>query len=656
MDFNYVISEREKSDRQPGNKWRFTGNNYHEENGLDTSDMEMFRREPTASLAREICQNSIDAKKKGEKTVEVVFDTFKVNRDVIPNIKRVEEEIKSCIEYQKKKKIEKNVESLEHMLTEIRKSQITCLRISDYNTTGLTGIDEYIEGEGSFYKLTRTSGNSDKKNGSGGSKGIGKYATFVVSRFNTVFYSTKNEENQEGFLGISKLCSAIYSGNQKTEGTGYYGKNYEGEPISGTQLNLAAEYKREETGTDIYILGFNETDTWKKEIVVKILDSFMTALLKGELEVKVGEIVLSKENLDYVVSNIEKYTSRNKEIKSIKSQYLLQTDETIEPEIIDMGIYGKAELYIKAHSKEDAELATQECAIVRYPYMKIKSFTGIAHVPFSALCIIGDNKLNENLRSIENPQHNSWDIHELDNKPAKQEEVKDLFKRFNNIINERIQEFLSVSGNSESDIEGAGEFLPASNGDMAQGQDDSHTIIDDIVSVVNPKKNKVKETIVNQENEDGEGLTPDLINRDKEGEGAPLPIGTNDGHGNGVHDGGDETGYETDGDTEGMVLSKLSGVQYRMIGLDKNIGKYLIVFTSPENANKCKLTFKIVDDNNNKEKVNIQKALINNREAKLENGSIIDFDIKANEKNKVEIITNSKGLYCGEVSIEYESR
>lgn len=42
-------------------KWRFPDNNYTSENGLDTSDMEMFKKDPVSSLAREICQNSIDA-------------------------------------------------------------------------------------------------------------------------------------------------------------------------------------------------------------------------------------------------------------------------------------------------------------------------------------------------------------------------------------------------------------------------------------------------------------------------------------------------------------------------------------------------------------------------------------------------------------------
>lgn len=56
--------------------WRFPDNNYTNENGLDTSDMEMFKKDPVSSLAREICQNSIDAAY-GEKPVRVEFSLFR---------------------------------------------------------------------------------------------------------------------------------------------------------------------------------------------------------------------------------------------------------------------------------------------------------------------------------------------------------------------------------------------------------------------------------------------------------------------------------------------------------------------------------------------------------------------------------------------------
>lgn len=63
-----------------------------------------------------------------------------------------------------------------------------CLRISDFNTTGLYGLKDE---DSPWHYLIHGTGLSSKSGSSGGSKGIGKYATFVASAFNTVFYETR---------------------------------------------------------------------------------------------------------------------------------------------------------------------------------------------------------------------------------------------------------------------------------------------------------------------------------------------------------------------------------------------------------------------------------------------------------------------------------
>ena len=72
--------------------WRFPGNNYLQEQGIDTPDMETFAQDPIASLARESCQNSIDARIEGQ-TARIEFKTFDIMRDEIPGVDRIEKEI-----------------------------------------------------------------------------------------------------------------------------------------------------------------------------------------------------------------------------------------------------------------------------------------------------------------------------------------------------------------------------------------------------------------------------------------------------------------------------------------------------------------------------------------------------------------------------------
>lgn len=113
--------------------WRFVGNNYTNKNGLDTADMETFKKDPIASLARESCQNSIDAKEDGKNKVILEFETFELNREDIPGYDRLRAEIENCREYKKNNK--KEYDQLNNMCKAINKDVITCLRISDFNTT-----------------------------------------------------------------------------------------------------------------------------------------------------------------------------------------------------------------------------------------------------------------------------------------------------------------------------------------------------------------------------------------------------------------------------------------------------------------------------------------------------------------------------------------
>ena len=96
--------------------WRFPGNNYTQDQGIDTPDMETFAQDPIASLARETCQNSIDARIEG-KTAKIQFKTFDIMKEDIPGIDRIEKEIDSCMEYrQNNKKIYETLKEMKEQL------------------------------------------------------------------------------------------------------------------------------------------------------------------------------------------------------------------------------------------------------------------------------------------------------------------------------------------------------------------------------------------------------------------------------------------------------------------------------------------------------------------------------------------------------------
>ena len=74
--------------------WRFPDNGYGNETGIDDTGVETFKKDPVGALAREICQNSIDAQENIDIPVKLEFKTFSLNRNKIPGINRLSEEIK----------------------------------------------------------------------------------------------------------------------------------------------------------------------------------------------------------------------------------------------------------------------------------------------------------------------------------------------------------------------------------------------------------------------------------------------------------------------------------------------------------------------------------------------------------------------------------
>ena len=79
-------------------KWNFPSNNDGTAHALNDSGIETFKDNPFKSLAREIPQNSCDAKK-GDDPVRVEFSLLEVPRTQVPNVDGLVEIISSCLNH-----------------------------------------------------------------------------------------------------------------------------------------------------------------------------------------------------------------------------------------------------------------------------------------------------------------------------------------------------------------------------------------------------------------------------------------------------------------------------------------------------------------------------------------------------------------------------
>lgn len=72
-------------------KWNFPSNNYGQIFGIADSGVETFKGTPIKSLAREICQNSLDAALENGEPTRIEFKTFEIDPHKIPDYSNLEE-------------------------------------------------------------------------------------------------------------------------------------------------------------------------------------------------------------------------------------------------------------------------------------------------------------------------------------------------------------------------------------------------------------------------------------------------------------------------------------------------------------------------------------------------------------------------------------
>ena len=78
-------------------QWRFPSNDFGENKGINDSGVALFRGTPLKSLAREICQNSMDAAQNGSSRVD--FDMSYIKTNSIPGIDSLHDAFERSLDF-----------------------------------------------------------------------------------------------------------------------------------------------------------------------------------------------------------------------------------------------------------------------------------------------------------------------------------------------------------------------------------------------------------------------------------------------------------------------------------------------------------------------------------------------------------------------------
>jgi len=609
--------------------WSFPPNADGEDEDLNNPGIESFKNAPLTSLAREICQNSLDARHaQALAPVEVHFSLLDLRTSDFPDINEFRDIIRRCrSERPDSKKFQQFFRRAEEI---VEGESVPCLLISDYHTTGLRGA------EGSkgtdWYKLTRTVGSSDKGGGLG-SFGIGKFAPFANSDLRTVFYCTLNTDEQHAFQGVARLVTHKSAEGSETRGTGYFGTKEKNRPILN-RAQIPSFLVRKVVGTNILISGFKGSEQWESEIVRAVVDSFFYAVWDEKLVVRAGRTVINRGSLLSIVANLNSDPRQ----PSLTPAYLEALTSSDSQEFINKDFEGLGQISLKLISGKNHP---RRVAMVRGSGMKIFD-KGHFHTPlrFAGVFNAVGEKVDAFLKSLEPPQHDSFE-HERADSPA---EAKARLRRLYAWINAQVKSVADGDADEEVEIEGVSKYLPDDVDDAPKKAtsgptDDREEAADEIRFVVKPRdgfKERVSDS-VGPAGTDGEELVGGEDVDDGENDGRRNPdISTGDDGPSGTEGDGGRAGG--DGDSIAPVYVPIALRSQRVFSSDAASGSYVITF-EPEVSGNGMLFLNAIGEVGS-ERVRIERARLVESNTPVDvagPGQIGPFEMQAGKKTWIEI-------------------
>lgn len=575
--------------------WNFPKVKGGDIHSINDSGIETFRDNPVDSLAREICQNSLDAIKDETKPVIVEFNTFTTTSSAFPLEKELKKTFEKCqITWQGKSK--KSEEFSKNAIEILNNDTIPCLRISDFNTKGLEGAKKG-ELTSPWSSLVKERGTSNKGDSSGGSFGIGKAAPFLNSKLRTLFYSSMDLNDYRSHIGVAKIMS-FTEDSYTSLGTGYYTNSTESLAIPGL-LQLDKSFVREESGTDIFVTAFYPTDEWVNALKYSVLHNFFMTIYHNRLVVKINGEEINKENIHQYMNELNEMDKENR----ILRQYfhLIQNEKALAipypakkyKHNIQFKEGEATLLLVKGDNLNRRVFMTRATGMRLFEQKNISgtiSFTGI-------LQITGKN-MNEFFKELENPNHNDWSPNRFEKDPKEADKIFGDLRRF---IRNTVKEHFQDEVLAEMDAAGISDFLPntmgVTNGDQEQKESLTTKVKQLVKQEKQLKKKKKKRTKQHEE-------LADLYESDGEG--------TKGGNGDGKHQGGkgngagveDEKGSNNavpndKGEQKRKEKDILLQSTQRVICLHKEQGKYKLLLTIPKSIQYGRFEFFVMGEQSN---------------------------------------------------------
>ncbi len=475
--------------------WRFPKLDDGLEQGINNGGIATFKGSKLYTyLAREICQNSLDAKAEDKETVIVEFNSLSLKKSKYPSLSALEQIFKDCRDYWQQRMEPKLERFLAEADKKLAQDDIEFLVVRDFNTTGLSGAKANRREKSKWRALTHSDGVTEKAKGSQGSYGIGKNAPFACSSFRTVFYNSySKDDNIKAFQGVARLITHLQDG-EETIGVGFYHNTKSKMPIfEDDNCALRDILKRDTYGTDVVIAGFKKTETWKEDIEKAVISNFFVSIANEKLIVKIDGQEITRKNLKdrikYYADQEKANDDKEKNITTILEFYqaisafdykelghIIEKDDVI--------------LYIK---KDDS--FSKSIAEMRSIGMVVRTRYNNIYTRYAAVVVVQPGKLNNLLKDIEPPAHDNWDPGLIEDDPEMQKEAKKYRSKLIAWVNKTITEKCRGEETDEMDLDGMSAYLPFDEEDKSLGGEPEKEISPDSDTKVNPPITSTKPNV-----------------------------------------------------------------------------------------------------------------------------------------------------------------
>ncbi len=462
-------------------QWCFSPLGTGDKVGVNNAGIGIFKKQPYIGLAKEILQNVIDAKDKDVNgPAKAVFEVVKIPKSQLPDPSRLSYVIKQCYEYYhdgddgiKMGLLKKAAETYLDGDT-----LVPVLKISDYNTVGLTGAKK--EKGSNWTGLVREISATNKGNGKSGSFGVGKFAPFNFSSIRTIIYSTFNKDGETAIQGKTILTTFKDNDGKLKQNVGLFGLIEDDDCKAIYDSEDAPEaFRRSDYGTDLFVLGFKEDADWMQQVAVSVLEYFFYTIYIGNLEVSIVDgdkhIDINQGNLSELMNKYADYCQK-KDIEfsaPIFWEILNDTSGRTKHYKEDFAKKGKVELYLLV----DPDFSEKRILEMRTAGMKIKEdrdfrigayFRGIfiATGEGSKSDDPKDN-INSFLRKCENQAHDTWSKDEYEDNTK---EAELIIKKIHSWILDKVKEEMPEIEADETEAYGLSDLLPNQDSD---GKDDT---------------------------------------------------------------------------------------------------------------------------------------------------------------------------------------